>query len=84
MSEDRRNYMAGLISDLGFSFVTYIVLATILGICAIALRPEVEQFVGQVAASIWWVLIAFGFSVRQFLKLRRLRLANSDFTKISG
>src|SRR5690242_12575505 len=66
MSEGRNDYLHGLASDFLFSFVTYCVLGTILGLCARLVHPEVEQVVGYKVASLWWLPIVLGYSGWQF------------------
>jgi hypothetical protein len=53
MSEDGKPRAPGFTSDLAFSFGTYLMLATILGICSIVLRPLLQPLVGALAASVW-------------------------------
>ena len=73
MSECRKDYLAGLASDLLFSFGTYCVLGTVLGLCAILFHPAVEQVIGYRAASLWWVPISLGYCAWQFWRFRSLR-----------
>jgi ABC-type thiamin/hydroxymethylpyrimidine transport system permease subunit len=73
MNEGRQTYVAGVACDLGFAFVTYMVLGTILGICALVFRPTLEPIVGDSAAGVWWLAVTVGYCVWQFLRFRRLR-----------
>lgn len=83
MSGGPKHHAGGITSDLALSLVTYIVLGTILGACAIVFHPQVERVIGYRAASVWWVPLVVGYCIWQFLRLRRLRRAEGDFPKIS-
>jgi hypothetical protein len=73
MSEGGRKITPAFTSDLAFSFITYFVLSTILGVCAIALRPELEPFIGRSAAETWWLPVVIVYCAWQFRRFRRLR-----------
>ena len=77
LSEDGQDYTDGLMPDLGFSFVTFLVLGTIVGVFAMLLIPNLEPIVGDFAAGFWWLPAIIGYCVWQFLRFRRLRRAES-------
>jgi hypothetical protein len=77
LSEDGQNYADGLMSDLGFSFVTFLVLGTIVGVFAMLLIPTLEPIVGDFVAGIWWLPTIIGYCAWQFLRFRGLRRADS-------
>lgn len=83
MSEGHGKRFWGLAADLGFSFVTYVVLATILGSLAIILGPTLVPILGETIAAAWWIPIALGYCAWQFFKFRRLRQAKQEFPTIS-
>ena len=75
MSEIRTRRLPGFTSDLAFSFVTYLVLATILGVCALAVRPALEPIIGTFFANCWRLAVALAYCTWQVRTSRRLRRA---------
>ena len=78
MNRDRSHWVAGVSSDLAFSFGTYLVLATILGILTLLFSPELEPIVGGLVAKSWGYFLALSYCSWQFWTFRRLRHAEQS------
>jgi len=72
-TDRRQARSAGLMVDLGIAIATYLVLATAIGIYARPLAVDIAPSVGETAARFWWVPLALGYSVWQFVSRQRKR-----------
>lgn len=73
-----RRPLPGGAADLAFSIGTYLLLSTVLGVLTVALRWELEPYLGSLLAETWGPLLALAYCVWQFRTMRRLRRAQHD------